>query len=147
MNLTTIQYRYIQNINSFKGRNIYMDARKDKNIGLFATNGAKILAKKAQFEVPENGKFSKVGIIFNIPNTQNLAHYNIEYDELEPTNTRRFSIGATRKGSDRLTSAYLIKGTKQEIIDFLKNEDNYTKFQETLKQVSKETDDYFSSLM
>ena len=146
MNITTIQYRYRQDINSFKGGfRANMDNRKEKNIGLFAVNGAKILAKKAQFEVPENGKFAKVGIIFNIPNTQNLAHYNIEYDELEPTNIRRFSIGATRKGSDRLTNAYLIKGTKQESVDFLKNEENNHKIQETLNQVSQETDDYFSS--
>ena len=146
MNITTIQYRYTQNINSFKGGcRANMNSRKEKNIGLFAVNGAKILAKKAQFEVPENGKFSKVGIIFNIPNTQNLAHYNIEYDELEPTNTRRFSIGATRKGSDRLTSVYLAKGSKQDIINFLSDEENCSKIQETLRQVSQETDDYFSS--
>ena len=146
MNITAIQYKYTQNINSFKGRfRVKMDTRKEKNIGLFAVNGAKILAKKAQFEVPENGKFAKVGIIFNIPNTQNLAHYNIEYDELEPAKIRRFSIGATRKGSDRLTSKHLTKGSKQEIIDFLKNEENNSRIQEALKQVSQETDDYFSS--
>lgn len=116
----------------------------EEKINMFAPNAAKMLAKKAEYEVPENGQFSKCLISFDIPGTQNIAYYLIEHDVLEPKEQRRLSIGALRNGCDRLTSIQLKKGTKKEILDFLNDENNAQLFRDTLVNVSNSTDEYFS---
>lgn len=117
----------------------------DELIDIFAVNAAEILSNKAEYDVPENGKFRTSEIIFEIPGTQNQGHYFIEFDVLEPKESRRFSIGASRKGSDRLTSIQLKKGTKKEILSFLRDENNSQQFKDALREVSRSCDDYFSS--
>ena len=116
----------------------------DEKLQMFAPNAAKLLAKKAEYEVPQNGQFGKCLVSFDIPGTQNTAYYLIEHDVLEPKDQRRFSIGAIRNGCDRLTSTQLIKGTKQEILEFLQDEQNAQLFKDTLIKMSDSTDEYFS---
>ena len=116
----------------------------EEKIYEFAPNAAKLLAKKAEYEVPENGQFGKCAISFNIPGTQNTAYYLVEHDILEPKDQRRFSIGAVRNGSDRMTSVQLIKGTKKEILEFLQDDKNAQLFRDTLVKVSNSTDEHFS---
>ena len=117
----------------------------DEKIDMFAGNAAKLLAKKAEMEVPENGKFSRVLISFDVPGTQNVAYYYIEHDELDPKDTRRFTISTARKGSDRLTNANIFKGTKAQMLEYLNDSKNAQLFRDTLRDVSKSTDDYYSS--
>ena len=112
---------------------------------MFLDGSPKLLVKRAEYEVPENGTFRKVEVLFDIPNTQNQAHYFIECDPLNPKDSRTFSIGASRVGSDRMTSIQLAKGTKKEILNFLADKNNAELFKTTLANVSNSTDDYYSS--
>lgn len=115
----------------------------EEKITMFSRNAAKLLAKKVEYEVPENGQFGKCILSFDIPGTQNVACYKVEHDILEPKDQRCFSICAYRNGNDRLTSQQLIKGTKKEILEFLQDENNFQLFKDTLVDVSDSTDEYF----
>ena len=112
---------------------------------MFLDGSPKLLAKRAEYEVPENGTFKKVEVLFDIPNTQNQAHYFVEYDPLNPKDSRTFSIGVSRVGSDRFTSVQLAKGTKKEILEFITDKNNSELFKAALSDVSNSTDDYYSS--
>ena len=116
----------------------------EEKIALFSMNAGGLLAQKAEYDVPENGKFTKSELTFKIPGTQNEAHYFIVHDPIEPKDQRRFSIGVTRDGSDRLTAIQLKKGTKKEILEFLQDKNNADLFKNTLMEASNSTDEYFS---
>ncbi|MCD8024630.1 MAG: hypothetical protein LUE64_03770 [Candidatus Gastranaerophilales bacterium] len=105
---------------------------------------SEILAGRAEKEVPENGNFTKILVTFDVPETQNQASMVVECDALNPKDSRRVSVCARRKGSDRLTSIYMFKGTKKEVLDYLNNKENYPNFVNAVKDVSLSTDEYFS---
>ena len=52
----------------------------EEKIALFSKNVAVMLAKKAEYDVPENGQFAKSELTFDIPSTQNEAHFYITYE-------------------------------------------------------------------
>ncbi|MCD7740426.1 MAG: hypothetical protein LUH11_03660 [Candidatus Gastranaerophilales bacterium] len=119
---------------------------KEEQMPILIEKGAGVLNEKAQLQVPENGKFNRIFVAFNIPETPNEAVFTIEHDELNPKNSRRLSIGVHHNNMDRLFSNYVLKGTKQEILDYLKNKDNYKDILEIVNNLSEKTDEYYSSL-
>lgn len=119
---------------------------KDEKIHLLIEKGKNILHQRAEREVPENGKFIRVFVAFDIPETQNEALMIVEPDAIDPKINRRFSIGVHRQNSDRLTSNYIFKGSKKEILDYLKNNDNQSELFKIILDLSKSVDDYYSSL-
>ena len=102
-----------------------------------------MLIKKAEFEVPENGKFSKKSIAFDIPNTKNEAFFTISHDETNPKDLRTMSINVRRLYTDRLYSHILCTGTKQEVLDYLANPENYEEFENSTKTLSDSVDEYY----
>lgn len=148
MNLTAIQYKYINSshLSNFKGgfKNVMQTNSQDK-FNIATINATALLALKAEREMPENGKFANVSLAFEIPNSQNIAHFTIECDNENFKDTRRLSIGTSRKGSDRLTSIQLSKGTKKEILNYLNNKDNIELIKKALFETSSSIDEYFST--
>ena len=144
MNITKIQYKNNYNVFRANIKNS-MEKSTEEQFKISALNAKTLLAAKAEMEVPENGKFARVGIVYQIPDTQNIARYGIEYDELEPRNTRRFLIGVNRKGSDMLTSIYLTKGSKKEILEFLNDDSNEELIIATLKDLNNSVENNYKA--
>lgn len=146
MSFNSVNYNNNMDVNLYRKQVLDELAKMtdEEKISLFSKNAALMLAQKAEYDVPENGQFLKSELTFDIPSTQNEAHYFIACDPIEPKNQRRFFIGTTRTGSDRLTSVQLKKGTKKEILEFLKDEKNAQLFKEALMETSNSTDEYFS---
>lgn len=116
---------------------------KDK-MDYFTNKTREVLAERTEMEVPENGKFSSISVSFKIPDTQNKAKVIIGHDEIEPKNLRRLSVGVHRESSDRLTSSYILKGTKQEILDYLKDPKSQDELIKVVGQLSESVDKHYS---
>lgn len=135
-------------INSFHGSNKDKPVmlNKDERMKILIPECKKVLSDIAQREVPENGKFMRVYVDFEIPETMNKGIFTIEHDEKDPNKLRTLSLGVHHQNRDKLFSNYLLTGTKQEILDYLKDSANQDKLIETVNHLSEKTDDYYSSL-
>jgi len=105
-----------------------------------------VLDNIAEREVPENGKFIRVYVNFDIPGTPNEGILAITHDDKNPKDMRVLSLGVHHKNSDRMISNFLKTGTKKEISDLLKDRDNFSRLIEMTNHLSDRTDDYYSSL-
>ena len=102
----------------------------------------KYIAENGERQIPENGKFStRVGLFFDIPGTENEAVLSVFHDEVDPKTQRRFSVGVRRRNTDKITSEFLAKGTKKEILDYVKNKENYPAIKKTVLELSKHVDE------
>ena len=139
---------YNNKVYSFKGLKKGFDEMDKKEIVLkkIVTTSNDILANAAEKQVPENDKFSDVSIEYQIPTTQNMAKVIIECDGKEPKTIRRIAVGVHHQNSDRIISKYLYKGTKKELLNYLRDENNQEIFLDIIKELSEKTDDYYSNL-
>lgn len=119
---------------------------KEEKMQILIPKGSDLLMQRMEREVPENGKFQKISVSFDIPDTQNKAQFLIEADAKDYKDQRILSIGVHHQNSDRVISNYMFKGTKQEIIDYLKDNSNFPEFTQTVNELSDSVDDYYASL-
>ncbi|MBQ4077830.1 hypothetical protein IJD15_01445 [bacterium] len=118
----------------------------EQKMNILVPKTKEVLAETAEKQVPENGLFRKVFVSFSVPDTDNKALLGIEYDEAEPKTQRRLFVGVHHNNSDRLTQNYLLKGTKAEILEYLKDNSNQQSIIDSVNNLSKKTDEYYSSL-
>ena len=106
------------------------------------------IAESADNYVPEYNKFSPHKIAFYIPGTSNIAEITVKQDEEEYKTQRRVYIGVHHKNSDMLLSNSVFKGTKKEVLEYLKtlSEERLTETVENIKQLSRESDEEHDSL-
>lgn len=119
---------------------------KESSMGNLVSKTREFLADRTEKEIPENGLFRKIFVAFDVPNTNNEAMLVLEMDGEEPRTQRRLSVGVHHKNADRLTSNYLLKGTKEEIISYLNDSSNQQDIINLVNDLSQKTDDYYSSL-
>ncbi len=119
---------------------------REEKLEFLAGRLREALAARAEMEVPENGKFRKISASINVPETENSAYLIAEHDEINPKDTRRLSIGVKRQNRDSMRTSYIFKGTKKELIEYLKNSDNQEKIIKTINQLSDSTDSYYASM-
>ncbi len=105
-----------------------------------------MLANLAERLVPENGKFNSVAIDYKLPKSNNMAKVMIECDLEDPKTQRRISVGVHHKDRDRLISNYICKGTKKEVLDYLKAEENKQTFFDTINELSAKTNEYYDNI-
>lgn len=140
--------------NNFKFNTSFKSINKDKPTmqenklltDALVSKTREFLADRTEKEIPENGLFRKIFVAFDVPETNNEALLLLEMDGEEPRTQRRLSIGVHHKNADRLTSNYVLKGTKKEIIEYLKDFSNQQFIIDTVKDLSDKTDEYYSSL-
>ena len=96
--------------------------------------------------VPENGKFYKVGVTFDIPNTFNEAILTVMHDAENPKNLRQLNVGIHHRNSDKLFSMYTQKGTNGDILNYLKQPNCESDILKQIKDLSKTMEDHYSSL-
>ena len=131
---------------SFKGigKETLENKSKEERLNNITDKVRQVAIERVEREVPENGKFGGISISFDVPTTNNEAKIIISHDEIEPKTLRRIAIGVHRNGSDRLNSSYILKGTKKEILEYLKNQESQSKIVEVAGQLSDSVDKYYS---
>lgn len=116
---------------------------REERMNLLMSQVRTILLEDAERQVPENGQFRRVNTLFDIPETSNEGILSIEHDELEPKTQRRLKMSVRHENSDRLVSNYILKGTKKEILDYLKDDNNLAKLIEIANELSDKTDVFY----
>ncbi len=123
-----------------------MEPDKSQKLIFVLEKCKELLCEAAQRRMPENGKFSKFSIEFEVPETDNHGVLTIDFDANNPRDGRILSVGVHHKNSDRLISNILLTGTKKEILDKLASSEDMDELIEIVSHLSDKTDDYYSSL-
>ena len=119
---------------------------KNEAMNVLMTSCKEGLFNAAELKVPENGIFGKVSVAFVIPESTNKGLFYITHSAENPKDQRVLSVGVHHKNSDRMTSNILLKGTKAEILEYLKSEENTQTLIDTVNHLSDKTDEYYASL-
>jgi len=105
-----------------------------------------VLNGMAEREVPESGPFRRVLVAFDVPNSKtNEGFIDIIHSKGNPTE-RILSTNVHHKNSDRVFSNFIMKGSKKEVLEHLNNPANQGEFIESIMELSKKTDEFYSSL-
>ena len=78
------------------------------------------ITESAQLQLAENGKCAPYVFYLNDGDSQNRIRYAIEYDPNEPKEQRVFSVGVSKLYNDKMAQEFVFKGTKKEILEYLK---------------------------
>lgn len=119
---------------------------KNRAMNVLMTSCKEGLYNEAERNVPENGIFGKVSVAFIIPKSNNEGLFYVTHSAENPKDQRVLSVGVHHKNSDRMTSNILLTGTKEEILEYLKSEENTQALIDTVNHLSDKTDEYYSSL-
>jgi len=79
------------------------------------------IVENAEFQLAENGKCAPYIFYLNDSYSQNRIRYAIEYDPNNPKEQRVFSIGVSKQYNDKMAQEFLFRGTKKEILEYLKS--------------------------
>ena len=101
---------------------------------------AEELVKGLRTQVPEKGIFKSYGFRFDVYGTKNAGMMQVEY---KSGDQRMLHLGVLRKGTDRLYSHFLPRGTNQDLIAYLENPDNLSEWLESIQHLSDQADDYW----
>ena len=99
---------------------------------------AEELVKGLRTQVPEKGIFQPYGFHFDIFGTKNQGMMQVEY---KSGADRMLKLGVFRKGTDRLYSHFLPRGTNQELIAYLEDPNSLTDWLDSIKHLSDTVDD------
>ena len=102
-----IENNYKNNSINFRKTEAKMEPTKDEKLTVVLEKCKELLFEAAQLRMPENGKFSKFSIEFEIPQTNNQGVLTIDFDANDPKNMRLLTLGVHHKNSDRLISNIL----------------------------------------
>lgn len=89
---------------------------------LLIQKGKKIFRDNVEKKVPEEGPTQRVFVAFDYPGTGYEAFLAAEEDHLN-RNSRRVRVMMRPQGSGRVMSNYIWKGTKQELLRWLDQEE------------------------
>lgn len=92
-------------------------------------------------EVPEKGKFRGQAFCYEDSVSNNPGKVWIEYDHLDPQNSRRLFVGARIGNSRYDVSSLIMKGSNSEIIEYLQQEGTIDEFTENILELDKEAED------
>lgn len=142
----------MQTTNIFSYRPIFTGIKKEQQqvrsskeqMDFLVSKAREVMTGRIENEVPENGKFAKLSVSWDVPDTLNKAMLTIEADALNPKDSRRLAVGSYRKGSDNIRLGYLLKGTKKEILEYIKSPESKEKLIETAYQLSDSVDKFYS---
>ena len=94
------------------------------------------ITESAQLQLAENGKCAPYVFYLNDGDSQNRIRYAIEYDPNEPKDKRIFSIGVSKLHSDKMVQEFLFKGTKKEVLEYLKSSESQEEIYETILKLA-----------
>lgn len=126
--------------------------QQSKNdMNYFVNKTADVLAQMVKEDVPESGKFNReTSVFFRVPEItqkpKTIVRYIVECDEINPKDSRRLLIRVMRENSDSALNDYLLKGTKNEILEYLNEPKNRDEIKKRVEQLIKKSNDYYSNL-
>ncbi|MBR3604683.1 MAG: hypothetical protein IKL52_01490 [Candidatus Gastranaerophilales bacterium] len=134
----------IRNTNiNFKGYNMSSKEIKPINQKIdieklrdFNSRALDKIAEDCEYQISENGKCAPYIFHLNDSYAQNRIRYAIEYDPNNPKDQRVFSIGVSKLYNDKMAQEFVFKGTKREILDYLKSQDSKDEIYETILRLS-----------
>lgn len=101
---------------------------------------AEELVKGLRTQVPEKGIFKPYGFTFDVFGTENKGMMQVEY---KSGADRMLKLGVLRKGTDRLYSHFLPRGTNQALIAYLEDPDNLPEWLTSIQHLSDSVDAYY----
>ena len=117
---------------------------EENELNILTSKMREVLLQRIEKELPENGKFAPISVSYTMPETQNKIKIIAEYDPIEPKEQRRLLLSSYRLGSDRMVSSYILKGTKKELMDYIKQDESQNKIIKIADELSKSVDEYYS---
>lgn len=105
---------------------------EDMNLLIHAI--AEALAENIRKRVPVQGSFEKIAVRYRYPETEVRGLLMVEEDLLQQDN-RRLTAAMFFLEDDRMISNYLMKGSNQEILDYLHSENGIHKMIETYEHL------------
>lgn len=103
--------------------------------GLLIQKCREVFRDSVEERLPEQGPAQRVFVAFDYPGTEYEAFLTAEADRLNWSG-RRVSIMMRPKGSDRVMSNYIWKGTKQELLQWLDQEGREGELQRLFQDLS-----------
>ena len=94
------------------------------------------IVENCEYQVPENGKYAPYIFYLNDSYAQNRIRYAIEYDPNEPKEQRVFSVGVSKLYNDKMAQEFVFKGTKKEILEYLKSPKSQEEIYEAILKLS-----------
>ena len=89
-----------------------------------------------EYQVAENGKCAPYIFYLNDSHAQNRVRYAVEYDPNEPKEQRILSIGVSKLYNDKMVQEFVFKGTKKEILEYLKSQDSKDEIYQAILRLS-----------
>ncbi len=121
---------------------------QDEQLKILTKRSTEVLNSMVEQYVPERGRIEKpVSVSFDVPVTNNFTVISVEESAANRLENRDLIVGVRHKQRDRLISKFLLsQKSKKEIMDFLKTPGNQVIITADIKDLSRETDDYYNSL-
>lgn len=140
-----IKNNFIKYNSSFTGLQKEKKMPTEENeLNILTSKMREVLLQRIEKELPKNGKFAPISVSYTMPETQNKIKIIAEYDPIEPKEQRRLLLSSYRLGSDRMVSSYILKGTKKELMDYIKQDESQNKIIKIADELSKSVDEYYS---
>ena len=130
----------INNINGKSNMDKKPKTEDEKMLDFAVKMCSQKLAESTENYVPEYNKFSPHKMAFLIPGTSNIAEITIKHDEQDYKTQRRIYIGVHHKNSDMVVQNSVFKGTKQEVIEYLKTLSD-ERLEETVQNIQELSDE------
>ncbi|MBQ9246056.1 hypothetical protein IJ182_07310 [bacterium] len=109
---------------------------------------SELLCTLVERDVPEHGPIQKLVVVkFDIPDSNNVTLLSVENSAENKLENRDLIVGVRHKLRDRLTSNILVnRKNKKEILQYLRDPKNQPEIIDSIKNLSKKTDDYYNTL-
>ena len=143
MNIKNNFIKYNSSFTGLQKEKIKMPIEENE-LNILTSKMREVLLQRIEKELPENGKFAPISVSYTMPETQNKIKIIAEYDPIEPKEQRRLLLSSYRLGSDRMVSSYILKGTKKELMDYIKQDESQNKIIKIADELSKSVNEYYS---
>ncbi len=94
-------------------------------------------------QTPDSGHFKRSPVLFDIPGTRNVAFLEVQHHTTAPPAERSASVGVLRDGTDRMYSNFLMRGTKAEILEYLRAGERKAMLESSVMRLSRNVDKYW----
>lgn len=104
-----------------------------------------MILRKAESKLPEKGEFPPFGVQFQLPvmSTKNMVMLMIEMIIRSESDGRVLRTMSVREGTDRLYNHFLLRGSSEDILEYLKDKKNLPVIYESLQELSDSIDKYW----
>lgn len=94
----------------------------EAQMDLLVRKVVEVLTEKIEKEVPAEGSFERIGVRYHHPESEFRGILSLEEDLVRAGHCR-LNASMFLLGDDKLVSNYLMKGTRQEILNYLNQEE------------------------